>query len=429
MQRLKILLLGHCSYFTIANFTELIKQNIKGAEVTVADPFNPDGSKLNGRQLEVFDKVVHIPTKKEIKISFKDRLSSALRIVKNRIGLRDFIFNIISLRIRKIKYTIDSVAESNIHGKRLGDMFKDYDVFHFHYAAPGFLYPINYIPENKIKIISIWGSDLFQTAGVKNYSEQLSSFEIADFIIINTIEKREIFLSKFGRKFAGKIRMANFGIPECKFVRMENFFNSVYSKDFKKKNRISEEKIVITVGYNASSKQNHIEIIKTISRINQEVKEKLHLIIPLTYGFSSDRNEYIAEVIRECKEGGIDFTIIDKYIPEEEYFGILYSSDIKINLRETDSMNTAMLESIFAGNIVINGAWHPYGILRRLGIYCREVESVNELEKLIPSLIENLYMEKSKTSKNPELVRAYFSSLNTSGQWKNFFDEVRILKK
>lgn len=429
MQRLKILLLGHCSYFTIANFTELLRQNIEGTEITVADPFNPGGDLLSEKQLKVFDKVIHIPSKKEVKIKFKDRVRSAFNIIRNRTGLRDFVFNFAALRIRKIKYTIDSVAESEIHGRLLGELFKNYDIYHFHYATPGFLYPIKYVPRDKIKMISVWGSDLFQTAGVKNYSEQISAFEAADFIIINTIEKREIFLSKFGRKYAGKIRLANFGLPECKFVRMENFYKSGNSKNFKLKNGIDEDKIVITIGYNASSKQNHSAIIKAMSRINPEVKSKLHLIIPLTYGFNLDRNEYIKELSKLCSDGRLAYSIIDKYIPEEEYFGILYSSDIKVNLRETDSMNTAMLESVFAGNIVINGAWHPYGILRRLGVYCREVENIDELEKLIPEISENIFTEKSKASKNPELIRSYFSSLNTAAQWEKLFDEARNLIK
>ena len=145
---------------------------------------------LTENQLKVFDKVIHIPAKKEVKIKNKDRVKSTFDIIKKRLGLRDFIFNITALRIRKIKYTIDSVAENSIHGRLLGELFNDYDVYHFHYAAPGFLYPIKFVPRDKIKMISIWGSDLFQTAGVKNYSEQLSAFEAADFIIINTIEKK-----------------------------------------------------------------------------------------------------------------------------------------------------------------------------------------------------------------------------------------------
>ncbi|MBV6478549.1 MAG: hypothetical protein HGGPFJEG_01304 [Ignavibacteria bacterium] len=429
MKNLKILILGHCSYYTIANYAEMLKQNVEGVKVTVADPFNPSGKALSEKELGVFDRVIHIPSKREIKIGINDRIKSAGVIIKNKIGLRDFLFNMISFRFKKVRYTIDSFAENSIHGKMLNELFRDYDVFHFHYAAPCYLYPIKYVPENKVKIISIWGSDLFQTSGIKNYSDQLSAFELSDFIIVNTLEKREIFLSKFGRVFADKIRFANFGVSECKLARMESFQKSGNAKEFKKKYGIRDEKAVIIIGYNASSKQNHLAIIKAMNGIDAAIKARLHLIFPLTYGFSIEREDYIMQIKNACSGAGFDFTIIDDYIPEEEYFGMLYSCDIKINLRETDSMNSAMLESAFAGNILINGAWHPYGILRRLGVYCREAVNIEELDKLVSEIVNNLKNEKSKTAPNAELIRSYFSSVNTGMQWKKFFDEVRRLVK
>lgn len=421
---MKLLILGHCSYFTIANFSDLLKRNISEIEITVADPFNPDGSELSEQQLKTFDEVISIPVKKSVSLKLKDKLNAIIILIRNKTEIRNILFNLLTLRLKKVNYYINSEAENKKYGDMITDILKKYDMFHFHYASPYFLYPIKYIPDNKVKLISIWGSDLFQTAGVKNYSDQLEAFEKADFIIINTIEKREIFLSKFGRHFLDKIRIANFGLPDCKFERMDKYKNPDTVIKFRKKYGIEGEKYLIGIGYNASSKQRHIEIIKTLNKLESRYKEKIQVFIPMTYGLQFESGDYFSKVKAACRDAGLDAVIFDKYMTEEEYFEYNTACDIKLNLRETDSMNAAMLESIYAGNIMVNGAWHPYGKLRRLGIYFKDIESIDELQILLPYIIDNYKSEKMKTEKNAEFVRSYFSSKITAVEWKKIFVEA-----
>ena len=83
-----------------------------------------------------------------------------------------------------------------------------------------------------------------------------------------------------------------------------------------------------------------------------------------------------------------------------------------------------MLESLFAGNIVVNGAWLPYGKLRRLGIHYREIENIMELKSLIPEILDNQGQEKGRALVNPEIIRKNFLYENTISEWKNIYDEL-----
>lgn len=417
-------MLGHCSYFTIANFVKLLKAKIPGLEITVANPFNPGGNALSDKQLEVFDRVISLPKKRNINIKSSDRMAALRNILKYKLERRNIFFNLVSLRFRKIKYYINAEAENIVFGNIMKKIFAEYDIFHFHYASPYFLSPMKFVPNGKVKIISIWGSDLFQVSGAENYRLQLEAFNTADLIICNTIEKREIFLSKFGRHLTSKIRIANFGLPEEKFQKIKLCNNSESRIRFRKKMGISPGKFIVVVGYNSSPKQNHVVILNYISRIAADIKDRIHLIIPMTYGTKKGEENYASEVKSICEKTGCSFTIFEDYLSEDEYFEFNSSTDIRINLRETDSMNTAMLESIAGESIMINGVWHPYGILRRLGIYYFEIEKISELENLIPYLIKNIEAEKVKVKSNPEFLREYFSSERTSNDWEEIYCEA-----
>jgi glycosyltransferase involved in cell wall biosynthesis len=336
---------------------------------------------------------------------------------------------LLTLRLNELNNYIKSETEEKIYSEKMKDVLRKYDVYHFHYIVPEFLTPLKYIEKNKKVILTFWGSDLYQQSGNDSYRKQNEALERADYITINTPEMQESFLTKFGRDFLPKIRNAYFILNEAKFNRI-NFCNTPETiLNFKKKYNIPLTKKIITIGYNALSKQRHIEIIKTLNSLDPEVMGKIHIVIPMTYGLQFENMDYLKEVKETCDRSEIKTTILTEYISGDELIEFTIASEIKLNLRDTDSMNAALVESLAAGNIVVNGAWLPYGKLRRMGVEYKEVENLNELKKLIPKIINNFEEEKSKVKNNYEIIRNFFSVNNLVRDWINLYDEVKSNKK
>jgi len=328
------------------------------------------------------------------------------------------------LRLNSVKNYINGNAESHIYTILISKQLENYDVYHFHYLAPEFLTPLKFIKKDKRVLFTFWGSDLYQVEGVENYIKQLEAFKRADIITINTVEMKETFLTKFGRMFESKIRYADFGLNEKKLDLINTKNNQQTISDFKKKNSIAEDKIVIVIGYSGSSKQRHIEILRILDELDKNILRKFFAIIPMTYGLQFEDKNYLQKVKEECNKVGFNYKIITEFMPQEDLMELIISGQIKLNLRDTDAINAGMLESLFAGSIVVNGSWLPYGKLRRLGIYYEEIDSLDDLKNLIPYLIENFEKVKNKTINNPTLISNNFSYSSAINDWIKVYDEI-----
>ena len=144
----------------------------------------------------------------------------------------------------------------------------------------------------------------------------------------------------------------------------------------------------------------------------------------MTYGLQFEDKNYLQKVKDECNNVQFGTKIITEYMPSDELTEFVVSGQIMLNLRESDAMNAAMLEALFAGCIVVNGSWLPYGKLRRLGIYYEEVDTLNALRNLIPHIIENFEQKKSKTTNNSSLIYKNFSYSYTINDWMKIYNEL-----
>ncbi len=102
------------------------------------------------------------------------------------------------------------------------------------------------------------------------------------------------------------------------------------------------------------------------------------------------------------------------------------ASEIKLNLRDSDSLNASLIESLAAGNIVVNGSWLPYGKLRRLGIIYKEIEKLEDLEFIIPNIIKNFEEEKIKVRNNYNIIRNFFGEKNLVRDWTELYNEIKL---
>lgn len=421
---MKILLLGHCSYYTISNFTKAIKENYADVQVSVADPVKPGNGKLSAEEKRIFDEILILPQKRKIILNRKDKNKSLFEILKNKSKRKEILRSIFSLRYKSVINQINSNAEERKYSIEMKELLKNYDIYHYHYLAPEYLTTQKYLPEGKKVLMTFWGSDLFQISGVENYKTQFEALNKSDLITVNTIEVKETALSKFGRNLDTKMRFADFGLNKVRLELIESRNKEEANSEFRKKYNIPPDKIIITIGYSGSSKQRHIEILKILNKLDKRIRDKIYAVLPLTYGLQFEEKNYLQRIQDECEKVNFGSLIISEFMPQNELIDFIISSEIKLNLRDTDAMNAAMLESLFAGNIVINGAWLPYGKLRRFEIYYREIEKLSEIENEITYIADNLENEKNKTSGNSDLIKKYFLYENIFSDWKNIYDEL-----
>lgn len=421
---MKILFLGYSGYHTIARLTNAIKNNSDGLSISAATIGKHQRNGNNLQELAMFDEVINLPRKQETVFNGKDKLRETMKMVRSRKKRNLILKNILYFKFGAIKNLINSEAEEHVFSRKMKQMLSHYDVYHFQYIVPETMGFLKYIDRSKKVVISFWGSDLLQTAGKKSYIEQLKALERCDIVTVSTLEMREILLSKFGRQFANKVKLARFLIDESVFGEISDEKKSEMVKEFKLKNKIPGGKIYLSVGYNGTSAQRHIEVLNVIKNLRTDIKERLYLIIPMTYGLEFEGAGYLEQVTEACRSTGIGFTILHEYIKGDDLMALVHLTKIKLNVRDTDALNAAMIESIGTGCIVINGAWLPYGMLRRLGAYYKEVENLEQIAGVLTEVVDNYEKEMEKTAGNPEIIQKHFAQKNLVKNWIEMYHQL-----
>lgn len=416
--------LGHCSFYHVQNIASLLKDNLDYLYIAGANMIRPDGKEVTDLDLGSFDEYVKLPRKREIEISQSEIAKEFMRSLTDKNSRSIIVRDILTFRLRHARKYLSAIAEEKKFSTLMKEILNNFDVFHFHYLGAEMLVPLKYIGKNNIVILHVWGSDLLNDAGVESYKAQYEAIQRADFIIINTIEMTQYFLAKFGREFITKIRNAYFVIDNEMMDRIANADSALLRKKFVERYGIDESKIIIEAGYNASIWQKHLEIIEQLNLLPEDLKAKIHVVIPMTYGLSDKSGKYLSDVKRAAENASFSNTVIDKYITTDEVLELIVSTEIKLNLRETDNLNTAMLESYCSDTIAVNGAWMPYGALRRIGIYYREIESIKHLKDEMEFLLRNLNSERAKTSDNRKIVRKFFDNSRVALDWVSAYEEI-----
>ncbi len=242
------------------------------------------------------------------------------------------------------------------------------------------IYYLPILPLLKLKCDSLnfvfWGSDLLrckyrtflgvmiEMADVINISSENMKRELTS-NFSNRIKRKKITINRFGSLSLDKIDEIN---------RNDANANTCYYFDSLKK---YSKKRVVTIGYNASRAQQHLKVIKSI-------KERCDLdeyvfVFPLTYGIEDDC--YINEIKTETN--GLNAVFLEKYMTDFEIAYLRIKTDIFIQVQITDAFSMSMQEHMYAGNTVITGSWLKYDELTDEKALFEQVNSVDEIEKLL----------------------------------------------
>ena len=259
----------------------------------------------------------------------------------------------------KSKTSFDEIYEINRHSNKIVDIFnksitplyimykecKKSDVVQFHFISY-FVLPLIIIVKlfSKAKISSfVYGSDFLGAGSLRRrYLELVIRY--SDSVVCDSTTVSVALKDRYG-KYKNKIECCFFGsvIIDKLLELSETPMQSV----------IKTNKKVLMCGYNGAIQQQHIEVIKSL----RNVATDFHWLFPMTYAAAS---EYISEVRSYMETLGAEYTILDKFLSEEDWINFLRSTDVFIHMQTTDAFSAALSEQLLLGHIVINGVWLPY---------------------------------------------------------------------
>lgn len=314
---------------------------------------------------------------------------------------------------RRIVRRLDALR---LHTETL-PLIAGFDVYHYHSLEPAWLGLLSVLPVGAKTVLSIWGSDLMRIAGTSDYVDQLAACNRADVITVSSLEIREILLSKFGRHLAPKVRLALLGVTlldevdRCRGQRAA-FLGSL---------GLQEDCITVCIGNNASRGNQHIEVLQQLARLEPSRARRVCVLFPLSH---RPHPTYVAELRAVAATVPFRSVFLDRKMTNQEVAGLRCATDVLIHVPISDAFSAAMLESIYAGSLVITGAWLPYSRLRAAGIHFHELHQLDDLPALLAGVIDAIDVEREKAMPNPPRIRELVHPTRAVGAWLAIYDEL-----
>lgn len=272
---------------------------------------------------------------------------------------------------------------------------------------------LKYMMKKKL-ILSYWGSDLLRIEKKKLLRMGIFA-KHADFV---TFDNKDLE-NKFKRiyKWAKKMPLKTvfFGLPVLDII--DRKYKSGNEKSVREKWGISEDKIVIAIGYNGIPEQQHKKVLGVIKHLEDCYKEKIVLLLQMSYGGTK---EYRRSVITAVKKTGCEYIDVQKFLTNDEVAELRIVTDIYINAQVTDAFSGSVCENLFCNTLVINARWLRYKEFETYRFKYFEFEKIDEINYLIKEAMQ----QKADLSINRELVWKLRSWKHCSVEWEKIYRKI-----
>lgn len=146
------------------------------------------------------------------------------------------------------------------------------------------------------------------------------------------------------------------------------------------------DKFSVQLGYSGKEIHQYIEIIKELI-LHDDLKDKLHLVAPMTRG---SKSSYTEKVKNTLKDTGYSYSIIERHLSDVEMAKYRCSIDIVLQLTIYDGLSRSIVEALSAGSVLIYGDWLNYKVkFQRDGFEGIEVDSIKSGVDKIRYVIDN----------------------------------------
>ena len=281
--------------------------------------------------------------------------------------------------------------------------FQAIDIVHIH-----FLSPINVLYQRLLKgrkvIITFWGSDMYRIPNQSSMNKFMQRNVLKHADVITVVNKKMIkkFHETFG--FEDKpIFVTKF--PVLADLQLIDNLDQEAVESFKRKYHIYKNDIVLTLGYSADPRKNHEYMIDEVLELSRKFKN-IFAFLPMTYGDAQHREK----IKKYCEEAfqkyNVRYTVLENFMSDQEIALLRKVTDIMVNVQDTDALSASMEESLYAGSIVINGAWLDYNELLEDGAYYETIPELKPgiLASKLEYVIKNLIDLKQKSKVNREII-------------------------
>ena len=249
---------------------------------------------------------------------------------------------------------------------------KDYDIIDIHSFEKWYIPFLNEC--SKPYKLTIWGSDFYREKE-KYQKKKRPLYKKASIIQVETSTVQKDLIA-YEPSLNDKVFACNFGVDILDEI-------DKYRDSDDTPLLGSEGKIVVTCGYNGTLNQQHIRILSSISRLRSDIKEKIHLCIPVTYGLTSTTRN---SIINQLQTMDIPYSFLENRLSDDDLAKLRLESDIVINIQTTDSLSASLIQHLYAGSVLLAGDWLPYDIYDNYSLVyypIKEEELTNKLQDVI----------------------------------------------
>lgn len=189
--------------------------------------------------------------------------------------------------------------------------------------------------------------------------------------------------------------------------------------NFCNKFQINLNLIKVSCSSTISSYDQHDKVIEAVSKIRN--KDKVQLMFLLTYGGTENEKQRIISKIKS-ELHGFNFAIIDNFLSNEELAAYRKLTDIYINMRISDQMAGAVIESLYEGALLLSASWLNYQTLDDIGVTYYKVPTFDTLQQMIDDKIHAIQSFKQEyAKKNRNKILKEFSLESTINKWTNLY--------
>ncbi len=279
----------------------------------------------------------------------------------------------------------------------------------------GYLVP-KFKEEGKKVKVHIWGSDFY-----KNLPEwvrwQTKVYDQADIIQIATEQMKGDFIKRFP-EYESKIRTGVFGNQHLE--DLIEFQKHPERKDLSFIAGGYQGKLIVTCGYNARSRHQHLKMIEAINELPQELQDKIFVIFPMTY---LREKKYLETIESSLKDVHFKYALINNFMTENQLMSLRTLTDLYINIIESDALSSSTQEHLFCGNVTIVGDWLPYSIFEENGIFYIKT-SLEQLSNNILYAITHIEELKAKSIDNAKHLYKTTSWESAIPEFKEIYEEM-----
>lgn len=260
-------------------------------------------------------------------------------------------------------------------------------------------------------ILSYWGGDI---EDISPFVVKLrkKAFAIANTITVTVKQTYLDFQNIYGHDFDDKLLISRFGTDGLNQIKKLSEKTSL--EECRNLYRVPSGKICVTCGYSAYADQHQDLCLAEMMKMSKQEREKIYVIIPMQYGRFDI--EYIERVEDQANRCDFPCLILNQYVSFEESAKLAIATDFYIHVRNTDAFSNTLKEQVYASSKIITGSWLHYWELDEMGASLIDLNSINELARVLEALLKN-YSLPTKISLFSPIYELY-STESIVKQWE-----------